>query len=143
MVALSVLLLFAPVMPVFADEDEFDLEDFFESAPTEEQEEPDAESRELDTETLEATEPEEPFTERRPETDSLDDLFSDPSIGIIEEDPDSESEAVDIGGITTDPVPRVRGSVGTTGGINLGIEDWVSSPEELADEANLVPALLR
>ncbi len=65
--------------------------------------------------------------------DDIDDLFSDPSAGIIEDDPQSEPDAVDVAAITTDPTPRFSGRVRTRGGVNVGVREWEDTPGELRD----------
>ena len=52
--------------------------------------------------------------------EDIDDLFTDPEAGVIEESEDT----MDIEAITTDKTPRLSGSVTLDGGFVLGLSEW-------------------
>lgn len=64
-----------------------------------------------------------------PTLSSLDDLFDDPSTGIVEDELPAEAgdpappPAVDLAALTTAP-PRFSGSVDSGAGLSLGMEEW-------------------
>lgn len=67
-----------------------------------------------------------------PAFDDLDDLFSDPESGIVEDEIVEEEEdapppqVVDVAALTTSPV-RFSGSVDTGAGLALGLSEWPGS----------------
>lgn len=67
-----------------------------------------------------------------PAFDDLDDLFSDPESGIVEDEIVEEEEdapppqVVDVAALTTSPV-RFSGSVDTGAGLALGLSEWLGS----------------
>ncbi len=67
---------------------------------------------------------EEPDEVADPDDDDIDSLFRDPTIGIIEDDEDDPPVGIEIDEVTTDPEPRVRVSMRSRGGVNVGLRDW-------------------
>lgn len=70
------------------------------------------------------------------ENDSaFEELFADPSIGLIEDEPGDEEtgEFIDIAEATTAPEPIFSGSVRTRGGVNFGVKELHDTPGELRD----------